>query len=214
MLVSARCGRHGDSIRVRKTPGAGAYKYPTAVYLIYIGMEDGDLVVRHMYRDNIDYHDIDNIEQELFTDAINDVNVHGYNFKTIEFKTQSYLTVVVDENNWGFYYPDSGNEDPFPTETHDPIVFIGDKTGAGALRQKNFAFYNCTPTSLENTIVGKTRNAVRCVNFFTKEGGQLIGNETFDYGFEIYIRVPFSATTPTRYKTIIIDPDGQNQGPP
>ena len=54
---------------------------------------------------------------------------------------------------------------------------------------------------------------MRCINFCKEDeaGGAMSDKQVRNYCFEIYVLVPFSQGN--KYVTILIDPDGQNQGP-
>lgn len=209
----ARGQGHGDSIRVRKTIGLGNYRQPKDVYLVYIGLDkNNQLAVRHMFQSGIDPNDIETIEATLvgYAKLPNSPRPFqiGKDFDSIDFRRRAYFTVVVDGPQWGFYYPIPDEVEPIKNEVHDPIVFIERKTLSGLRKAKNYSFYNAVLVTPDNC------NGVRCINFFTDRDGRFLTRPTY-YSFEIYLRIPFSETRAVgRHITVIIDPDGQNQGPP
>jgi hypothetical protein len=212
-IAASRGNKHGDSIRVKKALNVGYYKRPKDIYLVYMGIDvNKQLAVRHFYRAGIDPDKIAEIEEELVKYAKYPNEPRPYqiakDFTRIDFPRPAYFTAIVDGAQWGFYYPSPEQVEPVKDEVHDPIVFIERKTLSSPKRAKNFAFYNAEPVTPDNC------NGVRCINFFTDQSGKLLTAPT-DYCFEIYIRVPFSEARATgRHITVIIDPDGQNQGPP
>jgi hypothetical protein len=206
-------GGYGDSIRKRQRIGTGNYREPTEIYLIYIGLDNNkQLVVRHMRRTPITPADIAAVEAELVTAAkLPNEPRPGQiarDFTRIDFTAPSYFTIVVDGSGWEFYYPFPNEEDPIPGEIHDPLVFIEKKRIFMTSRAENHSFYNAVPVAPAGC------NGFRCINFFTDAGGNIL-EQIEDYCFQIYLRVPFSETQAAGHKiTVIIDPDGQNQGPP
>lgn len=214
---------HGDSVRVRKLYTPGFEQPPSAAYLVYIKLESsGNLLVRHMFRDSLLGGSIKATDELLFEAAAAGDSPYqvGKDFETMVFKTPCYFTVVLDNDNWDFYFPDPETE-PLPgAEAHDPIVFISEKTvlverpNGPALRQvstydRNTSFYDA-----EDIVVGG-RRAVRCINFLRDaEGNPLKERARQNLGFEILVRIPFSiSASEDRKIVVVIDPDGQNQGP-
>ena len=229
-IAVSRGVKYGDSIRKMQTIG-NVYAYPNDIHLIYVGMNGASLIARHMRRFNIDYRDIAKIEEELVKEAQKQapprVGEYARDFSRLEFQRATYLTMVLDAPGWEFYYPFPAEEEPVPGELHDPLVFIEKKQPGQNSAAKNYAFYNCTQVSPSGC------NGFRCINFFTADAAGTPIRTVLDYRFEIYITIPFSPVfTPLapvdmklapkdasgrivdgRHITIIIDPDGQNQGP-
>lgn len=214
---------HGDSVRLHKlyTPGFGVP--PSAAYLVYIKLEaSGNLTVRHMFRNSLVDGSVKATENMLFAGARagDSPDQVGKDFETMKFSKPCYFTVVLDNDNWDFYFPDPGVEPAPGDEAQDPIVFIGKKTtlverlDQPAMRQvatydENKSFYDA-----EEVLVGG-RSAVRCINFLRDAKGKPLGKrETQNLGFEILVRIPFSLSpSQDRKIVVVIDPDGQNQGP-
>lgn len=216
-FMSRGAVKHGKSVRRR--PTGGNYVPPSHLYLVYISMDEDEIIVRHLEKD-INPADVEREENELIKEAVlrnNNVS----NFELIRFKKPSFFTIVLDEDNWDFYYPAPTVEDFNFPEYHDPVIFLDEKAiileqGSNYARipkpfAENHAFYNLLP--LTKRIRGEFRQAIRCTNYFTKENGDLI-DTTVDYSFNIEILIPFSKTDPSSKLRIVIDPDGQNQGPP
>lgn len=214
---------HGDSVRVRKLYEPGFEEPPSAAYLVYIKSETyGNLKVRHMFRDELVEGSVKATEEALLAGARagGSPDQVGKDFETMLFTKPCYFTVVLDNDEWDFYFPDPGTEPKPGAEAHDPIVFIGEKTtlierpNGPALREvakydPNTSFYDA-----EEVQVGG-RNAVRCINFLRDSDGQPIAKKARqNLGFEILVRIPFSLSPfEDRKIVVIIDPDGQNQGP-
>ncbi|MET1113003.1 MAG: hypothetical protein ABWX67_15910, partial [Allosphingosinicella sp.] len=196
------------------------------LYLVYITFDaDNQLVVRHMQTRSLEGRGVAAAEKYLFAQAAlrdGGPNQVGRDFQTMTFKGPTYFTIVVDNDNWDFLFPAPQLEDPPGVESHDPILFIARKVtlvegpGGGLTREvqsfaPNTAFYNAEPVLVDG------RNAVRCINFCTDAQGRPIGGDARniqDIGFEIYLRAPFRiAGADDRKIVVIIDPDGQNQGP-
>ena len=229
-LMHANAEPYGDSVRLEKLKLGGNYQEPPHLYLIYIGLDRNDpaegLYVRQ-YSKDINPALIEQEENGLIAKAIADDPLHrvGKNFELIKFEQASFLTIVLDEDAWAFYYPEPNNPEPDFEGTHDPIVFTMQKTfiaesGARISRPvvRNRSFYDLetiTKTIPDRDGVDQVRDGIRCINFFTKsaDGDPIEPEETLDYTFNIFLRVPFSKTVQQKV-IIIIDPDGQNQGPP
>lgn len=211
-VAVARGAKHGASIREKRTIGDLQYKQPKDLHLIYIGVDDdAQLVVRHMRKFGVDYTNIDGEEEKLVKAAQGEDEPRDYqyakDFAIIEFQRSSYFTLVVDAPGWDFYYPYPDEEEPIKDELHDPLVFIERKRKNGPIKHENWSFFNAKPVTPAGC------NGVRCMNFFTDKNGRLL-RIVEEYSFEIYLRVPFSQRSIYGHHiTIIIDPDGQNQGP-
>jgi hypothetical protein len=213
---------HGDSVRLRRM--GGVYQDPPQyLHLIYIGL-DGSGIVGHHLQTNIQSGNVGLEEDNLIRLARNG-SPAPYDFGTMQFTKRSYLTIVLDEPGWEFYYPDPTKIQPDDHELHDPILFLPRKsiiewnadTSKWEKDSRSFvmnqAFYNSEP--LVKNVDGVVANAVRCINFRTRtDSGEFPADDVvMDYCFNIVLRVPISATNPQRKVTLIIDPDGQNLGP-
>jgi hypothetical protein len=214
---------HGDSVRLHKLYTPGFEVPPSAAYLVYIKLETGgNLTVRHMFRKSLIDGSVKATEKMLFAGARmgGSRDQVGKEFETMEFSMPCYFTVVLDNDNWDFYFPDPGVEPAPGDEAQDPIVFIERKTtlverlNQPALRQvatydPNRSFYDAEEVLVDG------RSAVRCINFLRDAEGNPLGKgETQDLGFEILVRIPFSLSpSQDRKIVVVIDPDGQNQGP-
>ncbi|HEY5722356.1 MAG TPA: hypothetical protein VIT45_08540 [Allosphingosinicella sp.] len=211
---------HGDSVR-RVRLGTPGYSAPTSLYLVYVKFDGSDLIVRHMSTDTLINGSVSETEQDLFDKAQAGNGAPeqvGRDFATMAFKDETYFTIVLDNDLWDFYFPNPTNPMPVPNEYHDPIMFIESKVtmveqGGGApVRiprnyEPNTSFYDATSVSVRG------RAAVRCINYFRDSDGSPLRRYQ-DLGFEILVRVPFALSAAHGTKLIlIIDPDGQNQGP-
>jgi hypothetical protein len=219
-LLLSDNGRHGHSIRTRKLYKGEYYQPPKCLFMVYIRMFEGRLEVQYLKKREIVWDNLSTEVERLFAAASEgkgDINA----FDLIVFDEPTVFVVVLDQEGWEFYYPDPENDEPSWPETHDPIVFIEKKAvlvkeaGKWVRRQydyqKNRAFYDSQAFE-----IGEVGRAVMCYNFITKnkDGDILEYGKHQDFSFNIYLRVPFSLTGLDERKiTIILDPDGQNQGP-
>lgn len=230
LLIETR-NTHGASVRVKKlNVGHNPFDFPSRLHLLYIALDAAaNLVVRHLATTPVTIGTIESEESALFLEAkahaedgTASPHLLSVDFQPIIFPGPAFFTVVIDEQGWEFYFPaDQKEEQVISGQTHDPIVFIDKKTvilnsspnGTSITVQnqdfaENHAFYNATKVNL------LARDAVRMINFFTDENGNVF-QTLADYGFEIYLRAPCAGAVGTEHRTtIIIDPDGQNQGPP
>jgi hypothetical protein len=203
-------GNHGDSLRIEKAGKPGYETPPNALYLVYLGFDaDGNLIVRQLLNRQIQ-GSLTAAEEELLKYAIANQNIESTNFERMAWNFPCYITFVVDKDDWKFYQR--------TREHHDPLKFLEIKdleSGPSQPYDQNKSFYDGKIITVKRPD-GKKRNAVRCVNYLRNENGDLLQpGETRDYCFEIYLEAPFAVPqTPVRHITILIDPDGQNQGPP
>lgn len=212
---------HGSSVRSRKLSTKPNYKPPKRLFMVYIRMNEGKLEVQYLEKDPIVWSRLRDEIIDLF--RIGAGGGGDYNaFDLMVFKKPSVFVVALDQPGWDFYYPDPTNSDPKWPESHDPIVFIEKKAVLVKNQQdewervesdfdKNRTFYDS-----ETFDIGTHGKAVVCCNFITKnqDGDILEYGKKQDFSFNIYLRVPFSLSGLDEKKiTIILDPDGQNQGP-
>ncbi len=216
---------HGDSVRLQKLGGLGFEAAPNRLYLVYMRFdEENKLSVLHMETDPLIDGDVAATEAHLLGKARaggGGPEQVGRDFEKMIFKGPTYFTVVIDNVGWGFLFPAPGIENPPGVEAYDPIVFIEKKKTLierpgnvldthEQIYSRNKSFYNAEPVGIEGMA------AVRCINFFRDEQGVPLGDqEPLLVGFEIYVQVPYSLSAAEQRKlTVIIDPDGENQGPP
>jgi len=128
----------------------------------------------------------------------------------LNFEGASYYTLVIDMPTWNFCWNgDYANYDPF-IFFHEKEEIMDGRIKV-AKKQPNWSFFNA-----EMVKVGDS-NAVRCINFCKETGGDnnLPPKVRSAFGFNIYLNVPVaSRSAPTARTIIIIDPTGENQGPP
>jgi hypothetical protein len=201
---------HGDSIRDPKM-GQPGYDPPDYLYLVYLSFDGvSNLIVRQLVKEI--RSSIKDSEEELFQEARDDTNIEARNFEDLVWDYPCYITFVIDSEDWAFYWRNNPN--------HDPIVFLKEK----ALRNntpppppydENYSFYDAVHTYVEDRD-GKRHDAIRFVNYLRDQNGPLqTPQDVRYYCFEIYLEAPFARPMrPVNRITILIDPDGQNQGPP
>ncbi len=117
------------------------------------------------------------------------------------WKAPCYLTFVIENQGWKFYWREHDIR-------HGPIRFFRRKDKVPSetrLYADNWAFFNAEQFDLDG------HSAFRCTNYVSNERGPLTGRDTVDYCFQIYLEAPFAIGG--RHITMLIDPDGQNQGP-
>lgn len=212
---------HGSSVRTRKLSSKPNYKPPKRLFMVYIRMKDGKLEVQYLEKYPIVWSKLRDEIDALFLIGSNGGG-HFNAFDLMIFEMPSVFVVALDQPGWDFYYPDPTNADPKWPESHDPIVFIEKKAVLVKNDQdewertefdfdKNRAFYDSQAFD-----IGRHGKAVACCNFITRnqDGDMLEYGKKQDFSFNIYLRVPFSLSGLDEKKiTIILDPDGQNQGP-
>jgi hypothetical protein len=196
---------HGYSIRRSTQADDPRYPRPDSVYLIYIGFDEHRRMdVRHYHTDFED-GEVTAAESALVAQARAGSAPLGRNFRDLVWREACYLTVVIDAPGWQFSW---GRGD-----VGDPIIFLGQKDfSEAAISQRRF--YDPNYSFLDAVAVDAAgANGVRCINHFKQDAeGIAIGpGQARRYCFEIYIEVPF-ASEPERI-SVVIDPDGQNQGP-
>ncbi len=238
LIPTSRC--FGKSVRERWLDSGTHYTYPSNLHLLYIALDtESKLTVRHLKTAQVTKDNVGTKEKMLFDAGRAHVATNAStpmpesrDFETIVFTKPAVFAIVIDEVGWEFYYPAHANPDgPFKDQTHDPVVFIDAKTTIESSNasgsqldvriqtfKENHAFLDAQKVSIVRDAVGSdpayNMDAVRMLNYFTDKNGQIL-QEHVHYGFEIYLRALFSAPgAPEHRTTIIIDPDGQNQGPP
>jgi hypothetical protein len=230
----------GISIRAKRLTNTGNFSRPSRLHLLYIALTpDAKFAVRHLFIDGVTTANIADKEKALLLEARTTIpngapslNEASRGFEGIMFKREAYFTTVIDELGWDFYFPAPLKQtDVIPNETHDPLVFIinkkvivsSDDFGTDIVVHdqyfaENHAFSDAEKVDMivPGTGTGpgpfpdEVRKALRLINFFTDSNGQLLETPA-KFGFEIYLRAP--ADVGEHLTTIVIDPDGQNQGP-
>ncbi len=206
---------YGDSVRLRKK---NQFPTPQHMYLVYVGMRNNELFATQV-SEPIDPTQLDLEQDRLITQARNGQNLAGRDFQTIIFGEPSYFSIVIDVAGWEFYYPFPNQSELNDPDTHDPIIFTSSKRMIIGGQQvtvpatRNRSFYDLEP--IRPTIGGIQREGIRCINFFKRNeaGEDIWDDEILFYSFNLLLRVPFSSVAPGRKVVVIIDPDGQNQGP-
>lgn len=189
---------------------------PKAVYLIYLEFDShGQLIVRQVNADLGRARDPSAIEQTLFNLAAGGT-AHATNFEKMEWDQSTYLTFVINGKNnpnWRFYWRDDDRR-------HNPIRFFRRKDSiprTGRIYQDNNSFFEGRVFELDDGN-GNKHHAFRCINFVCDEQGPLRQRQVLHYCFQIYLEAPFrlpgGGQNSEKRITMLIDPDGQNQGPP
>jgi hypothetical protein len=177
---------------------------PKAVYLVYIKFdENGQLVVRQAFSPFESGETVEAAEKRVFK-RIEAGKYDDINFENMTWKKPCYLTYVLANPGWKFYWRNSDIR-------HAPMRFFRRKNKippTTKIYRENHAFFDAARFDM----FGKL-SAFRCVNFVCDEDGKLGDLERIDYCFQVYLEAPFSLAGKERNVIMLIDPDGQNQGP-
>ncbi len=190
---------------------------PEYVYLIYIRFDrDSCLFVRHYWSKIESDQSISDVEEILIKEARPgfvwpcESKLIGANFEEIVWTKKCYFTIFLDEKDWDFY--------SYPNDDEHPIVFVKHKSYIengrvilGPQKDKNFSFFD----AVKFKIFG--RNAIRCINYKKCDEAGTDNNDhtTQMLAFEIYLMAPFAEkAVNSSHITIVIDPPGNNGGPP
>lgn len=198
---------HGARTRESKPAGGddpNDYPDPDYVYVVYLKpLSDSDWMSWHLYSRiavNADATAADLLNQAQNNDSTNKI---GENLVDLVWKKPCFLYLILDSDSADFI------DDEFPE--HDPLFFVARKPVLGSNPaeyleyDENASFYNGTVLPVGG------RSAFRCVNYMKDENGNDIKfpKQRF-YGFEIRYLSPIGNNRVVQ----VIDPDGQNQGPP
>jgi hypothetical protein len=208
---------HGHSIMDTRLDNI-IYKKPQSLYFVYMRISEDGLLVKHL-EDQFIGNDIEGAEKTLLV-AARDPNtiLGGTNFKGIKWRKACYFTIVIDNPGWKFHRSNcSGySHDPFIFMSHKNIIIGVDSEGNDICLDKfydpNYSFYDGDASDL---VMDAERVArVRCINHFKCDTiGTDIGPKQYkDYSFEIFLEAPFTGPGGESI-TVLVDPDGQNQGP-
>ena len=144
----------------------------------------------------------------------NDISRVSRNVEGIDFIGPSYFTVVICWDGWAFVDDEA--------KGLDPLRFWKEKTGT-SIRYANASFFDAEMVPVKTS--KGVFNAVRCINHVKDDDGSDVPQrQDRHFGFDIYLTIPLSgivpasavdsdAILPSRV-VIIIDPTGDNKGPP
>lgn len=197
---------YGDPIR---SPPGTAYPAPDCLYMVFLEFgADGKLIVKQLFAPQL-AATVAATENGLFDDAVDNNGVLSTNFENLVWNRPCYVTFVLRNVGWKFYWRDQPKQ-------HDSINFLQNKEGQidlGKTYVQNKSFYNGKHIKVKDKN-GIDHDAVRCENYVRDGNGNAIPpGKSVDYCFEIYLEAPFALPHPATHITIIIDPDGENQGP-
>jgi hypothetical protein len=134
--------------------------------------------------------------------------VEGKNFSHIVWDRKSYVVIFMDEFNWKLHK--SSNDQP-------GVVFITDKERDVAATQ-NHSFFDALDLDIEmRTFMSLKKDTRSAIAFINHMKGDDKGNDIGDgvsqlFRFKIFLDVMFEDDTAAM--TVILDPDGNNLGPP
>lgn len=216
---------YGYSVRRKQEFEAGKWDEPTHIMFLYIRVnKDGTLDIAH-YFDALAGRSVAEAEKQLLANArpISNINPtkdpepQGYNFEGMDFENYvSYFTIALDEAEMEFHpYKDSAKV--------DPMIFLAEKTtfdASGNAVTKyfnpNFSIMNLERIEIPTAKPGDLRPALRCVNFMKRdeEGNYLKEGDVQNFGFDLYVDMPFNRETGgSKMLTVIFDPGGTSTGP-
>lgn len=145
--------------------------------------------------------DLDGLVTKLIRNARttkSDPPVDGYNFVNVEWRSRSYIVIVIDEQGWPFQKRSDGNT---------AAVFNVSKGST-----LNHSFFDAIDLLLN--IDGDTRHAIAFINHMKKDAdGNNIEREDppQPFIFDIYVDVQYRGSAD--FITVILDPGGTNLGP-
>jgi hypothetical protein len=188
-----------------------ALSKPNRLYLVYLCFDaQGKLIVRQLKAEFQAQSDLGQTEVDLFNSAASG-NAANQNFEDMKWWRSTYLTFVIHNPGWSFYWRDDDRR-------HNPIRFLRRKDAIEHptdLYQDNHCFFDALkPFELDDGN-GELHSAFRCINYVVDENGfPLQKKQVHRYCFQIYLEAPFLLNGREEKITMLIDPDGQNQGPP
>jgi hypothetical protein len=197
------------SIQLNKLNDDG-YEAPDSVYMIYMKFDtNGRFVVKQLserpYTGTLAEAEANLLKVARGPDQPSgNILVEGSNFQGIAWRRPHYLTFVIDNPGWKIYWGLGGLD--------DPLRFLSSKPGSTtAYLTDNYTFFDAEP--VQNLAAG---DAFRCINYHHRDEftNELLNGDTRDYCFQIYLQTPFAGpANPQSHIVLIVDPDGQNQGP-
>lgn len=189
------------------------FEAPTSLFMIYMKFDEfGKLAVRQLRFDDFDFpanggRTLDEAETDLLAEARAAIGAHleGSNFQGMIWQRPYFITFVIDNEGWEFYWGEG---------LHEAIRFLERKDAAHDVKiyeKENHTFFDAK----EDIALASLGDAFRVANYHRDQNGPIIGKVKREYCFEIYLKAIFKdAGGPDTHITVLIDPDGQNQGPP
>ena len=183
------------------------YVAPRSVYLVYMKFdEQAGFIVKHVAEHGFE-DSVTASEGRLLRIAKGQLphqqntRDFGANFVDVVWKRPYYLTFVIDNAGWKIHWGPDGRS--------DPLIFRRSKPGSNDIYlTDNYTFFDAEPVPH----LGQG-DAFRCINYHLADDGHAVQeNSPKKYCFQIYLETPFALNRQT-HVVIIIDPDGQNQGP-
>jgi hypothetical protein len=200
--------RAARSIQLRKL-GDDGYEAPEAVYMIYMKFDaNGRFIVRQIserpYTGTVAESEARLIAVARGAAPTGSIVVEGTNFQNIVWRRPHYMTFVIDNPGWNIFWGPGGLD--------DPLTFLEEKPGSTkTYLTDNYTFFDAEP--IQNLAAG---DAFRCINYHHRDEytNELYNGDVRDYCFLIHLLSPFAGLpNPHSHIVVIIDPDGQNQGP-
>jgi hypothetical protein len=227
--IAARTGVTNHNIYEKRLDRAGFDKVPRSMYFYYVRVNmSGKLEVAHYF-----YHEggkkgdpstwnpipyekraLETIVQKLARNARRKLSklrrppVAGKNFADILWDRKSYVVIFMDEFNWKLHKSSSAQPG---------VVFITDME-QGVAGTQNHSFFDAMDLDIKMPIFLSRRTDTRsAIAFINHMKGDEQGNDIGDgirqlFKFKIFLDVMFEDGSAAM--TVILDPDGNNLGPP
>lgn len=128
----------------------------------------------------------------------------GSNFQDIVWTRKSHLAILIDEEGWALQRRADGGT---------AIAFNTRKGGT-----PNHSFFDARDLEVgipDGSGGTDTRSAIALINHMKRnaDGDDLLAGEAQSFMFDVYVELSYSGAAASAV-TIIIDPDGNNMGPP
>lgn len=228
--AAAALGATNHNIHETKLGSPGFTDVPRCMFFYYVRVNtDGTLEVSHYFYPNGDPEDsrtwkpIDH-DRDALTTLVRNLARNarpgapqpknppqiGKNFEDIAWDRKSYIAIFFDEHNWKFHkFSSGGTEDP-------AVVFITEKKN-GKTGTANHSFFDAMDLDINMSLFdyepADVRSAIAFINHMKgDEDGNDIGAEQQFFQFKMFLDVNFASGA--KALTVIIDPDGNNLGPP
>jgi len=221
LLTNYIVGRGGmdpaqtNPIRLEREGDEG-FETPTSLFMIYLKFDDAGKLIARQLRFN-DFgspangnRTLDQAEDDLLTEARLGAGTHleRSNFQGMTWQRPYYVTFVIDNAGWQFYWSQAA--------LHEAIRFLERKDEPGNFKtyeSENHTFFDAK----DDIPLASLGDAFRVVNYYRDQNGPIVAPAVKrEYCFEIYLQAifkdPAGVGQPTHI-TVLIDPDGQNQGP-
>lgn len=202
-----------QTVPIRQDRPEGA-EIPRSLFMVYLKFDDtGQLIVRQMRLDNFAAagagYTLDGAETFLLGEARKQYpprdHYEASNFSNMTWTRPYYLTFVIDNPGWEFYWNDS--------QLHEAMRLLERKDVPGSFTTYEGENHTFFEADKDIALAGIPGDAFRVMNCYRDANGTIVDDDAeIKYCFEIYLKAPFKDPGGTHI-TVLIDPDGENQGP-